>query len=246
MPNTTPWLSKKRQWASFWFQPASVDTASPACAPPTPSSTTSIGSIAAIAHLVFGGLAEARHRSRYPVGGPTDELPGIDDRQAEQFHRLRCVGEPGRRLLLADNDGRAAKTLAEFRGEVAHRQDFVAADIDRRGRRIAMRQTTQRLCGRVALPDEIDVAEADVDRLALEDLAGDVVQHAVAHVDRVVEPEQPSGRRILLREILEHALAPDAGLRILARRIGGHVLVRAFAVDRHERIDAAGRERDDP
>src|SRR5207237_9930725 len=111
-----PWLRKNRQSASFWFQPASVDNASPACASPTPSSTMSIGSIAAIAHLVFGGLAEARHRSRHPVGGPTDELLGIDDRQAEQFRRLRGSGEPGRRLLRADHGGSAAKRQAELRG----------------------------------------------------------------------------------------------------------------------------------
>ena len=103
-----------------------------------------------------------------------------------------------------------------------------------------MRQTAQRLRGRIALPDEIDMAEADVDRLALQHLAGDIVQHAVAHVDRVVEAEQPSRRRMLLREILEHAFAPDTGLRVFAGRVRRHVLIRALAVDRHERIDAAG------
>src|SRR6185369_17689557 len=102
MPNTTPWLRKNRQSASFWFQPASVDSTSPACASPIPSSTMSIGSIAAIAHLVFGGLAEVRHRSRHPVGGPADQLFSIYDRHAEQFHRLRRIGEPGRRLFRAD------------------------------------------------------------------------------------------------------------------------------------------------
>src|SRR6185295_8271840 len=212
MPKTIPLLRKYRQSASFWFQPASVDSTSPACASSMPSSTMSTGSIAAIAHLVFGGLAEAGHRSRRPVGGPADQLLGINDWQAEQFYGLRRVGQPGRRLFLAGDDGSAAKPLAEFRGEIAHGQDFMAADIDRRGRRIAMRQTTQRLRRCVALPDEIDMAEADVDRLALQDLARDIVQHAVAHVDRVIEPEQPSGRRILPREILEHALASDAGL----------------------------------
>src|SRR6185369_15599066 len=134
MPNTTPWLRKNRQSASFWFQPASVDKTSPACASPTPSSTTSIGSIAAIAHLVFGGLAEARHRSRYPVGRPADELLGVDDRQAEQFHRLRGVGEPRRRLFLAGDHGSAAKPLAELCCEIAHGENFMPADIDRRGR----------------------------------------------------------------------------------------------------------------
>src|SRR6185295_10695639 len=109
MPNTTPWLRKNRQSASFWFQPASVDSTSPACASPTPSSIMSLGSVAAIAHLVFGGFAEVRHRPRHPIGGPADELLGIDDRQAEQLHRPRRVGQPGRRLFLADDDRRAAE-----------------------------------------------------------------------------------------------------------------------------------------
>src|SRR6478609_6712177 len=229
MPNTTPWLRKKRQSVSFWFQPASVDSAIPACASSTSSSTMPIGSVAAIAHLVFGGLAETWHRPRHPVGGPADELLGVDDRQAKQLHRLRGIGEPCRRFFLADNLRRAAEPLAEFCGEIAHGENLVAADIDRRGWRLAMRQAAQRLRGGVALPDEIDMAEADVDRLALQHLSGDVVQHAVAHVDCVVEPEQAPGRPMLLREILEHALAPDAGLRVLAGRIGRHVLVRALA-----------------
>src|SRR6185369_15415442 len=103
------------------------------CASPTPSSTMSIGSVAAITHLVFGGLAEARHRPRHPVGGPTDQLLGIDDRQAEQLHRLRGIGQPRRRLFLADDHGCAAKTLAELCSEIAHGEDFMAADIDWRG-----------------------------------------------------------------------------------------------------------------
>src|SRR5712671_4416224 len=102
-------------------------------------------SVSAIAHLVFGGLAEARHRPRDPVRGPADQLIGVDDRQAEQICRLRCVGEPRRWFLLADDNRRAPEALAEFRGEIAHRQNLVAADIDRRSWHVAMGQAAQRL-----------------------------------------------------------------------------------------------------
>src|SRR5207253_5038342 len=115
--------------------------------------------------------------------------------------------EPGGRLLAADNDRLAAEPRAEFCREIAHAQNFVAADIDRRGRRLAMCEAAQRLYGRVALPDEIDLAEADVDCFALQDLCRDVMQHAISHVDRVVQPKQSPGRRKFAREILEHALA---------------------------------------
>ena len=90
------------------------------------------------------------------------------------------------------------------------------------------------------------MADADVDRLALQHLARDVVQHAVAHVDRIIQPEQPARRRIFVRKILKHALAPDAGLRVFAGRIGCECFIGAFAVHGHEGIDAARRERDDP
>src|ERR1700682_951234 len=180
-----------------------------------------MSSVSAIAHLVFGRLAEAWPRARPPVRGPGDQLPGVDDRQAEQFYRLRSVGEPGRRLLGAGNNGLTAETGGGPRREVAHAEDFVAADIDRGGRRVAMRKAAQRLGRGIALPDEIDMAEADVDRLAAEDLARDVVQHAIAHVDRVIQPEQPAGRGKFAREIFEHALAADAGLRVFAGRFWG-------------------------
>src|SRR5258708_37056953 len=173
-------------------------------------------SVSAIGTLVFGGLAEAWHRAWDPVCGPGDQSLGIDDRQAEHSYCLRGVGEPRGRLLLADDNRLALEPRAEFRREITHRQDFMTADIDRRGRRLAMREAAQRLRRRIALPDEIDVAEADIDRLALKYLGRDVVQPAVAHVDRVVQPEQPAGRFELLRKILEHALAPDAGLRVFA------------------------------
>src|SRR5258708_11889183 len=130
-PNTIPLLRKNRQSASFWFQCASVDSTSPAGASLTPSSTMETCSISAITDLVFGGLAEARHRPRDPVRGPADQLVGIDNRQTEQFYGLRCVGEPRRRFFLADDNGMTPKPLAELCGEIPHRQNFVPGNIHR-------------------------------------------------------------------------------------------------------------------
>ena len=92
-----------------------------------------------------------------------------------------------------------------------------AGDVDRRGRRRGVRQAAQRDRVGVALPDDVDMAHGEVDRLAVAHLAADVVQHAVAHVDGVVQAEQAAGRAVLGREILEHALAADAGLGVVAR-----------------------------
>src|SRR5689334_24935882 len=109
---------KNRQSSSFWFQRASVDSTSPAAASSTPRRAMAISSVAAIADLVFGRLAEARHVPLYPVGGPFDQLVGIDDGKAEQLDRLRRVGQPCCRLFLADQDGILTEMLAEPGGKI--------------------------------------------------------------------------------------------------------------------------------
>src|SRR5215468_5419942 len=120
---TMPFERKKRQSASFWFQRASVDRTSPAAASSRPSRAMMISSVSAIADLVLGWLAEARHVPRYPISGPLDQLLGVHDGQTEKFDRLRRVGQPGGRFLLADEDGLPPKTLAELGGKIAHGQD---------------------------------------------------------------------------------------------------------------------------
>ena len=107
-------------------------------------------------------------------------------------------------------------------------------------------QRAQRLSVGVALPDDVDVAHRQVDRLAGSTLLRHVEQHAVAHVDRVVQADEPAGRAVRAREVLEHALAADAGVGVLAgRRRRRRRLGRALVQDADERIDAAGREGDD-
>src|SRR5215831_17643889 len=124
-------------------------------------------SVASIAHLIFGRLAEARHGAGDPIGGPGDQLLGVDDRQSKQFDSLRCIREPGGRLLPSDNDGLAAEKRAKFRSEITHGHNLGAADIDWARRNFAMRKAAQSLRGRITLPNEIDMAQAEVNRLTL-------------------------------------------------------------------------------
>ena len=68
----------------------------------------------------------------------------------------------------------------------------------------------------------------EIDRLAVAHLAADVVQDAVTHVDGVVQAEQTARRAVLGGEILEHALATDAGSR-RSRRAAAPAAVSSLA-----------------
>jgi hypothetical protein len=63
--------------------------------------------------------------------------------------------------------------------------------------------------------------------LAREHRAREVDERAVAQVDRVEQPEQQARRAALAGRVLEDALPPDAGLRVLADGPDGIVLGRA-------------------
>lgn len=69
-----------------------------------------------------------------------------------------------------------------------------------------------------------------------------VVKDAITHVDRVVEPDEPTGRTMFARKIFEKAFAADAGIGIYALRLGRHRFGRAATQYIDERIDVAGRE----
>ena len=105
-----------------------------------------------------------------------------------------------------------------------------------------MGQRTEGKAVGVALPDHVYMADGQVDGGALGHLLGNVAQHAIAHVDGVVQPDQATGHAMDLREMLEHPFAADAGLRVFPRRVERGAFVRADVGDRHEGIDAAGRE----
>ena len=78
--------------------------------------------------------------------------------------------------------------------------------------------------------------------LARHDVRGQIVQHAVAHVDGVGQPQAHARRAVDVREVLEHPLARDAGIRVLARRRQRRLFWRAGPVHRHEGVDAGGGE----
>ena len=93
----------------------------------------------------------------------------------------------------------------------------------------------------IALPDAIQVAHADIDALARIDFSGNIDQHAVAQIHRIIQAQQDQRRTVLLRVKVEDALAGHGGVGILAQRrqrIGFHA-PRARRGDKW--IDVAGR-----
>src|SRR6266545_2119983 len=85
-----------RQSAGSWFQRASRTRAQASSNSDGASDclTASRGSELAIAGIVMGVLAEARHTARDPIRGPIDQLAERHARIAEEPRGLRRVDEP--------------------------------------------------------------------------------------------------------------------------------------------------------
>src|SRR5215831_3101546 len=195
---------KMRQSAASWFQRASRTSA-----PTSPSSdgvsdalTASCGSEVAMAGIVMRVLAEARHAARDPVRGPIDERAERHARITEEPRRLGGIDEPSLGGFDAGEDRRFAQALSEGLRQGADAHRLRSADVERARRHRAMAEGAQHHVIGVALPDDVDVAGGEIDRLARAYAGGDVVQHTVAHVDRVIEADDAAGRSARARKIL--------------------------------------------
>src|SRR5438128_8437545 len=92
---TRPCARNTRQSAASWFQLASRASAStsPNSDGASDGLTANASSEVAIAGIVVGVLAQARHAAGDPVRGPVDELAERHARRAEQPYRLRGVDQ---------------------------------------------------------------------------------------------------------------------------------------------------------
>src|SRR5262245_123417 len=71
-PKPRPAPSMKRQSATFWFHPASIDKGQTASLCSASIGRTSNDSILAIVHLIVRGLVDRGHVAGEPVGCPLD------------------------------------------------------------------------------------------------------------------------------------------------------------------------------
>src|ERR1700722_11630990 len=150
----------------------------------------------AIAAIVMRFLAEAAHPPADPVGDPVDHPTKRNGRIAEQSMGLGRIGKPAYRRLASREVRRLAKTYPESFGEGADAHCFGAADIQRLGWRCTIAKRAEHYAVGVALPDDVGVADGDIDFAVRQDFLRDVVQHAIPHIDRIVEPDQASQRAV--------------------------------------------------
>src|SRR3954471_3838176 len=211
---TPPCSMKMRQSAGSWFHRASATSALKSSSSDGVSDdlTANWRSEVAIARIVVSVLAEARQPAGGAVRGPIDQGQQRHARITEQSRRLGGVDQPALGGFDAGENRWLAQALPERFSKPAHAHGLRAADIERARRHGAMTQRAQHNGIGIALPDDVDMARGEVDRLACEDARGDVVQHAVAHVDRIVEADDAPRRSPCAREISEHAFARDAGI----------------------------------
>src|SRR6476620_12411964 len=199
---TRPRSVKMRQSAASWFQRASRTSVS------TSSSSDAVkdglmanrSSEVAIARIVMSVLAEARQAAADPVRGPIDEGQQRDAWITEQPRRLGGVDQPAFGGFDAGEYRWLAQALAKRFRQPAYAHRLRPADIERARRHGAMTQRAQHHCIGIALPDHVDVAGRQIDRLGGEHARGDVVQHAVAHVDRIVQSDDAPRRSGRARE----------------------------------------------
>src|SRR5260221_6173282 len=156
---------KMRQSAASWFQGASGTSA------PTSSNsdgvsdclTASRGSGVAMGVIVMGGLAEARHAARTPVGGPIDEPAERYARITEQARGLGGIDEPSLGGFDAGEDRRFAQALPKGLRQGADAHRLRPADVERARRYGAMTERAQHHGIGVALPNQVDVAGGEID-----------------------------------------------------------------------------------
>ena len=130
-------------------------------------------------------------------------------------------------------------------GSAADADLFRSRDIDDRRRRRRVRQRRQRHGVGVPLPDRIEVSHRHIDGLAPRHASGQIDEHAVPHLRRVVQPQDGDGDTDRVAEVLEDAFAREAAHGVLADGSRTIFLARAGAATARESVDVPGREHDD-
>ena len=87
------------------------------------------------------------------------------------------------------------------------------------------------------------MAHAEIDRLTQINLLGNVMQHAVSEINRVVKSHESEWCLVLGGMVFKQALAGEAGSSVFAGWGERAVLGGATAIHRNQRIHTAGGER---
>ena len=129
-------------------------------------------------------LTKARLTALDPIGGPVDHRIQRDARISKKLLRRRRVDEPGSIRFVTNDLRRLAQPFTKLAGEPTY-ADLRSAHVDWAGGRCAVRQQSQRLFIRIALPDDVSVSHRDIDRLISINVGRNVMQHTVPQIDRI-------------------------------------------------------------
>ena len=142
-------------------------------------------------------LVERAAAVRDPVGDQRDHLVDAPRRVAEhRLHARRIAQQRRRRLRSRRIAARCPSASRTAPPASATRHRGPARHVEHQRRRAARAERPERDRVRVALPDHVDVAHAEVDRFSRAHPVGDVPQHAVAQIDGIVEPQDRHRRAV--------------------------------------------------
>src|SRR5580765_3659130 len=151
-----------------------------------------------------------------PVCDPIEHFLERDARRTEMLTRLLRITEKGvRRFDAFELDG-LLKANGELFGHFADTQKFRASNVDyERWRRCEGERLQAHSVG-VTLPDGIEIAHGQGNRVAGENALRDIDEDAVTKFGGVIQTDDGHGDRESAAEVFEHALTAEAAHGVFA------------------------------
>src|SRR2546427_5495245 len=164
---------------------------------------------------------------------------------AEPCATAARIAEERQRPFGVHKARRPAERRAEPLRDLTYRNALRTGHVENRRRRRAELEAAECVAVGVSLPDGVEEAHRQIDRLTGEHAPRDVHERAVTEVHGIVQTENHRRHAVLARDEFHDALASEARLRILAYWCRGIVLRGSTAVTRDQRVHVACREDDD-
>src|SRR5258705_6342005 len=149
-----------------------------------------IASVFAIAHLEVSGPIKIASAALYPGTDPGQHRVDADTGRTELSAESRRVSEQSVNGFGAGEFRSAAQELTQTRGNVTHGENLGPTEVPDGWRRAGERERAQDHVVGVALPNAVEVAVGEIDRLARMNLLRDIDKHAIPQFDRIEQSQQ--------------------------------------------------------